>query len=153
MSRLDRRGLWLKLFLLNVLLPSVCCIFSSGLIWLPEIPLLKVGLGGFGVTCSPRDPRFAGSTLAEVDGFFQDVKFLSTSPPGGTWSRESWVWDFRLIKEPQAWKNRPLRKINRHIHILVSKFGEHNRSKKCRSALGSTDHPTHQYNTKASFLN
>ena len=45
-----------------------------------------VGLGGLGVTFSPRDPRFAGSNPAEVDGFFQDVKILSTSPPGGTLS-------------------------------------------------------------------
>ena len=29
-----------------------------------------VGLGGLGVTCSPRDPRFASSNTAEVDGFF-----------------------------------------------------------------------------------
>ena len=29
-----------------------------------------VGLGGFGVPCSPRDPKFAGSNPAEVDGFF-----------------------------------------------------------------------------------
>ena len=42
-----------------------------------------VGHGGLGVTCSPRDPRFAGSNPAEVDEFFQDVKILSTSPPGG----------------------------------------------------------------------
>ena len=26
-----------------------------------------VGLGGLGATCSPRDPRFAGSKPAEVD--------------------------------------------------------------------------------------
>ena len=45
---------------------------------------MNVGLGGLGVTCSPRDPRFAGSNPAEVDGFFQGVKILSTSPPGGT---------------------------------------------------------------------
>ena len=44
------------------------------------------GLGGLGVSCSPRDPRFAGSNPAEVDGFFQDVKILITSPPGGTLS-------------------------------------------------------------------
>ena len=44
------------------------------------------GLTGLGVTCSPRDPRFAGSNPADVDGFFQDVKILSTSPPGGTLS-------------------------------------------------------------------
>ena len=47
---------------------------------------LARGLGGLGVTCSPRDPRFAGSNPAEVDGFYQDVKILSTSPPGGTLS-------------------------------------------------------------------
>ena len=35
-----------------------------------------------GITCSPRDPRFAGSNPAEVDEFFQDVKILSTSPGG-----------------------------------------------------------------------
>ena len=33
-----------------------------------------VDLGGLGITCSPRDPRFADSNPAEVDGFFQDVK-------------------------------------------------------------------------------
>ena len=50
----------------------------------PDYTLLeKVGLG---VTCSPRDPRFAGSNPAEVDGFFQDVKILNTSPPGGNLS-------------------------------------------------------------------
>ena len=43
----------------------------------------SVGLGGLGVMCSPRDPRFASSNPTEVDGFFQDVKILSTSPPGG----------------------------------------------------------------------
>ena len=48
------------------------------------IPVGNIGLGGLGVTCSPRDPRFAGSNLAEDDGFFQDVKILSTNPPGGT---------------------------------------------------------------------
>ena len=45
--------------------------------------VLFVCLGGLGVTCSPRDPRFAGSNPAEVEGFFQDVKILSTSPPEG----------------------------------------------------------------------
>ena len=41
---------------------------------------------GHGVKSSPRDPRFAGSNPAEVDGFVLDVKILSTSPPGGTLS-------------------------------------------------------------------
>ena len=44
------------------------------------------GLGGVGVTCSPRDPRFVGSNPAEANRFFQDVKILSTSPPGETLS-------------------------------------------------------------------
>ena len=48
-------------------------------------------IAGLGVTCSPRDPRFTGSNLTEVDGFFQDVKILSTSPPGGTLSWRSQV--------------------------------------------------------------
>ena len=46
----------------------------------------EVGLGALGVTCPPRDPRFAGSNPAEVDGSFLDVKILKTSPPGGTLS-------------------------------------------------------------------
>ena len=33
-----------------------------------------IGLGGFGITCSPRDPRFAGLNPAEVDGFFSGRK-------------------------------------------------------------------------------
>ena len=52
---------------------------------------ILVGFGGLGVTCSPGDPKFAGSNPAEVDGFFQDVKILSTSPPRGTLS-----WGFRV---------------------------------------------------------
>ena len=39
-----------------------------------SLHLYSVDLGGLGVTCSPRDPRFAGSNPADVDGFFQDVK-------------------------------------------------------------------------------
>ena len=45
-----------------------------------------VGLNGLGLMCLPRDPRFAGSNLVEVDGFFQDIKILSTSRSGGTLS-------------------------------------------------------------------
>ena len=70
---------------------------------------LLVGLGGLGEHAW--DPRFAGSNPTEVDGFFQNIKILSNSSPGGTLSWGSWVWDFRLVKEPQAWKNRPLSKI------------------------------------------
>ena len=63
-----------------------------------------VGLGGLGVTCSPRDPRFVDSNSAEADGFFQDVKLLSTCPPGGTLSWGSRVCDFRLIKNLKSEK-------------------------------------------------
>ena len=52
---------------------------------------MNVSLGGLWVTCSPRNPRFAGSNPPKVDGFFQDVKILSTSPPGGVLSWRSRV--------------------------------------------------------------
>ena len=47
---------------------------------------MVVSLNGLEVPCSPQDPRFTDSNPAEADGFFQDVKILSTSPPGGTLS-------------------------------------------------------------------
>ena len=71
---------------------------------------------------------------------FQDIKILSTSLLGGNLSWGSWVWDFRLVKEPQAWKIVFWAKCNRHIHVLVSKFREQNRSLKGLSAMGSNDH-------------
>ena len=54
-----------------------------GLVVSLYIPIL-VGLGVHAVMCSPRYPRFADSNPAEVDGFFQDVKILSTSHTGGS---------------------------------------------------------------------
>ena len=57
-----------------------------------EVPLvfiylfIYVGLGGLGVTCSSRGPRFTGTNPVEVDGFFHDVKILTPNPPGGTFS-------------------------------------------------------------------
>ena len=50
----------------------------------------KISLG---VRCMPRVQRFTGSNLAEVEGFFQDVKTLSKSPLGGTLS---WVPEFEI---------------------------------------------------------
>ena len=41
----------------------------------------------------------AGLNPAEVDEFFQDVKILSTSSPGGTLSWGSRVIDFCLVNE------------------------------------------------------
>ena len=75
---------------------------------------IEVGLGDLEVTCSPRDPRFASSNLAEVDGFFQDVKILSTSPPGGPESEIS-----GSLKNLKPEKIGLRAKFNRHIHVLV----------------------------------
>ena len=40
------------------------------------VPLLdlQIGLGGLGVTRSPRDPRFAGSNPTEIDKYFSGRK-------------------------------------------------------------------------------
>ena len=35
------------------------------------VRIFVVGLGGLGVMCLPRDPRFAGSNLTEADGFIR----------------------------------------------------------------------------------
>ena len=43
---------------------------------------MVVSLGGLGITCSPRDPKFAGSNRTEVGEFFQDVKILSHKSSG-----------------------------------------------------------------------
>ena len=68
--------------------------FVSMLCYTVTIKNIKINyqivcLRGLGVTCSPRDPRFVGSNPNEVDGFFQDVKILSSNPPGGTEGPES----------------------------------------------------------------
>ena len=55
---------------------------------------VHVGLGGLGVTCLPRDPRFAGSNPAEVDGFL-GCKNLERKSSGR---------DLKLVKKLQAWK-------------------------------------------------
>ena len=79
--------------------------------------------------CRPRWSR--GNVLASSSKFrgfkpgwdrliFSGRKILSTSLPGGTLSYGFRVWDFGFVKKPQAWKNRPLSKINRHIHVLVT---------------------------------
>ena len=53
-----------------------------------KVYLYLVGLRGLWVPCPPRDLRFAVSNPAAIVGFFQDVKILSTSPPGETLSSE-----------------------------------------------------------------
>ena len=57
--------------------------YSSKSLQILLLSVAYVGLGGLGVTCSPRDPKFEGSNPTDVEEFFQDVKILSTSPPGG----------------------------------------------------------------------
>ena len=42
---------------------------------------------------------------------FSGRKNPEHNPSGGTLSWGSRVWDFRLVKEAQAWKNRPLSKL------------------------------------------
>ena len=70
------------------------------ILWVVYIFHTFVGLGGLGVTCSPRDPSFAGSNPDEVDGFFQGVKILSISPPRGTlsWGPESEISGLKNLK-------------------------------------------------------
>ena len=84
----------------------------------PLLAYLRVGLGGLGVTCLSRDPRFAGSNPAE------DVNILSTSPP-----------ERLLAGGPES-------EISGSVHVLViSKFGGAQYILKGRSALGSNDLP------------
>ena len=61
-------------FFLQASDPSSAVFTSISVTFTWDLDIRVVGLGGLGVTCSPRDPRFAGSNLAEVDVFFQDVK-------------------------------------------------------------------------------
>ena len=80
------------IYLLVKLLGIVSLVFLRNscvckqIFWIFEIFLItcdnNVGLGDLGVTCSPQNPMFAGSNPAEVDGFFQNVKILSTSSTG-----------------------------------------------------------------------
>ena len=48
--------------------------FLAHSLHLLELHITSLLVGGLGVTCSPQDPRFAGSNQAVVDVFFQDVK-------------------------------------------------------------------------------
>ena len=88
----------------------------------------------------------------EVNGFFQDLKILSTSPPGGTlsWGSESEISGSLKNLKPEKiglWA-----KFNRHIHVLViPKFGGAQYILKCRSSLGSNDHSI-KYNTIRQLL-
>ena len=86
-------GMYVCVYVCAIFLVSLSICFTT---------FIVVGLGGLGVRCSSGDPRFVGSNPAEIYGFSQDVKILSTSPPGGTLSWGSLVRDFRLVKEPQV---------------------------------------------------
>ena len=74
--------------------------------------------------CSPRSPRLAGSNPTEVDGFFQDIKILSTSPSEATLSRGPESEISGSLKNLKPEKIGLRAKFNRHIHVLViPKFG------------------------------
>ena len=92
----------------NILIPSVCLREMNVLTCMNSMWALT--MFKFSPLRWSRRDVLAGSNPAELDGFFQDAKILSKSPPGGTLSWGSRVWDFWFIKEPQAWKNRPLTK-------------------------------------------
>ena len=62
------------------------------------------------VTCLPRDPRFEPGWGRWIFSERKNSEHKS-SGEGGTLRWGSRVWDFRIVKEPQAWKRRPLSKI------------------------------------------
>ena len=63
----------------------------------------------FGANSRPRWSR--SNEFASRSCWGRGIFSVLKNPPGGTLSLGSRVWDFRLVKEPQAWKNRPLSKI------------------------------------------
>ena len=63
------------------------CQIRINVLFLEKYELRLVGFDSLGITCPSRDPMFALSNSAEVGGFFQDVKILSTKSPGRTLSR------------------------------------------------------------------
>ena len=86
-----------------------------------------VGFGGLGITCSPRDPRFAGSNPIEVDGFFSGCKNPEHKSSGRGFKlrgRESEILGSLKNLKPETIGL--LTKFNRHIHVLIPKFGGHN---------------------------
>ena len=97
-----------------------------------------VGLGGLGVMCSPRDPKFGGLNTSEVDGFFFSGRKNHEHKSSGR--------DFKLggpeyeysgsLKNLKPEKIGLWAKFNRHIHVLViPKFGGAQYIWKGRSAL------------------
>ena len=78
----------------------------------------QVGLVGLGVTCSPRDPRFAGSNPTEFDGFFSGGKNSEHKSLRGPESEIS-----GSLKNLKPEKIDLCVKFNRHIHVLIPKFG------------------------------
>ena len=62
------------------------------------LAIVCVGLGGLGVTGSPRDPRFAGSNPAEVDGFLSGRKNPEHKSSGRDFKLESEISGSSLKK-------------------------------------------------------
>ena len=86
MTKIFYSSLWTEMLVSKVIIELFTLIPITHVMdfWLILLFGMLVGLGGLGVTCLPRDPWFMGSNPAEVNGFFQDIKILSSNPPGGT---------------------------------------------------------------------
>ena len=100
------------------------------LLFIYKYNCLYVYLVGLEGTCSPRDPSFAGSNASEVDGFFQDVKVLSTSLLNNLKTEKIGLWA----------------KFNRHIHVLNTYIRRSTIALKRSQCIGQ-QWPPLQYNT------
>jgi hypothetical protein len=69
------------------------------------VSMLQTGsLGGLVVECMPLDPRFAGSNLAEDDGFLKAIKFRSTTSFGEEVKPSVPCKSLRHVEEPYEYE-------------------------------------------------
>ena len=80
---------------------------------------VHVGPGGLRVTCSHRDPRFAGSNPTEDNGFFQDVKYWALVLREGLYAGGPESEISGSLKDLKPEKIDLRANFNRHIHVLV----------------------------------
>ena len=72
---------------------------------------LYIGLVGLGVTCSSRNPMFAGSNTTEVDGFYSGRKISEHKSSGRDFKLGVPSLRFQARQRTSSEKNRPLSKI------------------------------------------
>ena len=113
----------------------------------PIIPIL-VGLGSLRVTCSPRDPRFAGSNSTEVDGFLGRKNFeAQVLRKGLIFKLGDTILKFQVfLKNLMPIKIGPWAKFNRHIDVLAIPIRGSTIDLKRSQCIGQ-QWPTLQYNT------